>query len=621
MTEDTRLSVGGSVGAIKGNLFEQHFKKVLTQLGYIILPYSLIKKYLKNDGSIEVGEELFRQLKSNLSINEITKKIIVWRYRLPPYGFSEIDFYVPSIKIGFWVSYIGRIKRKTCPNCFAQSKATKFNEFAQSEGTCPHCGKGILPNKEATGVEKWICNVCHHMVDPLTLNSIKCALCGGELIEIEDRSASTQAHKQFYYRLAELLDIKTKLNITCIFVAYNTREEWRIWNKAFDLFFDCSIFVFDREPIIGGKSIQGIFDSDKFNSQFSSLIANILKNPPQISDKRVKQMFAIMKKIRDEKEKLLEGWKESIIISRKTLIKSSEIKCYPIRYSIYYLLKKLKECYPPIISSNQYEDVNVDEQTLQKRERIILSEIDNINNENAEDLWLNFKREIVKRVLTNYFERAKRHRWYKNLMLLNLDYKAINATPFLKQFEPLEELLFVKLNQINKDKNIIKKIEKEPCFDVAESTVLRKLIGIKEGDRGFIIGNDARILLSNDREVVFQCKTSCSFEKWDETGKIISSGISYKDAKRMIGHNFLASFDLNDKVKRKERVFIVVIDGHWGAGKGDELKNLSIMYLLGVDEIFFADELFNEEKLPSNRRFTEYLLKLASNKFNLKTHN
>jgi len=614
MVEDTRLAVGGSVGAIKGNIFEQHFRKVLTQFGCIIVPYSSVKDRLRNDGSVEIDEKLPRILKINISKEELTRKILIWRYRLPPHDFSEIDFYVPSVKVGFWVSYIGRIKRKTCPNCFPKAKATKFNEFLQSRGICPHCEKGVLPNKDATGIRKWICSVCQHIVDPLTLKSMKCALCGSDLIEMEDKSASTQAHKQFYYRLAELLDIKTKSDITCIFVAYNTREEWRIWHKAFDLFFDYSIFVFDPKPANGVQRIVGSFDSDDFNSHLGAIISDLLKSKPQISDERVKLMFTIMKTIRGEREKSIKDWEKSIINSREILTKGSELKCYPIRYSIYYLLKKLKGSYPPIVSPNQYgQEISINEHALSEREQTIISEIDRIRNENTEDLWLNSKKEVTRSVLMNYFERARKHKWYKNLMLLNFDYKAINATPFLEQFEPLEELLFIKLNQIRKDKKIIKEVEKEPCFDVAESTFIRKLIGSAESNRGFIIGNDARILLSNGKEVVFQCKTSCSFEKWDKFNKIMSSGISYKDAKRMIGHNFLASFDLEgNKVNKKERVFVVILDGHWGAGKENKLKNLSIMYLLGVDKIFFADELFNEENLPTDIRFTDYLIKLSS---------
>jgi len=616
MVEDTRLSVGGSVGAIKGNIFEQHFKKILEKLGYIIIPYSLVKSYLRNDGSIEINGKLVKKLKVNISKNELNNKIVIWRFRLPPYNFSEIDFYIPSVKVGFWVSYIGRIKRKTCPNCLPKSKSTKFNEFLQSKGICPHCEKSILPNENATGIRKWICSVCHHIVDPLTLKSMKCAMCGSELVEIEDRSASTQAHKQFYYRLAEILDIKTQLDITCIFIAYNLREEWRIWHKAFDLFFDLSIFVFDNKPTKGVKQIDGLFDSDIFNSQLSTIIFNVLKSKPQISDERIKSMFAFMKKIRHEKEKTIKNWEKSILVSRKTLLKSDEPKCYPIRYSIYYLLKRLKGLYPPIIPQTQYgQGINIDESALKEREQIIISKIDQINNENTEDLWLNLKKEVIKSVLSNYFERARKHKWYKNLMLLNFDYETINATPFLEQFEPLEELLFIKLNQIYKDKDAIVEIQKEPCFDVAELTVIRKLIGSTENDKGFIIGNDAKVRLTNNKEVIFQCKTSCSFDKWNEFNQIMSSGISYKDAKRMIGHNFLASFDIKgNNVIKKERVFVVVLDGHWGAGKGNKLKNLSIMYLLGVDEIFFADELFNEESLPPERRLTDYLLKLSKTK-------
>lgn len=244
MVSDTRLSTGGSVGAIRGNIFEQHFGKILTQLGFIVVKHSAVKDFLKNDGSIEVNEKLLKKIKVDIPCEEFSRKIVVWRYRLPPYKFSEVDFYIPSAKIGFWVSYIGRIKRKTCPKCFPKNKTTKFNEFIQSKGTCPHCKKSNLPNEEAVGIERWICKICGRLVDPLTLNSIKCAKCGGDLIDIEDRSASTQAHKQFYYRLAEVLDIKTSSDISCFFVAYNSREEWRIWHKAFELFFDSTIFVF-----------------------------------------------------------------------------------------------------------------------------------------------------------------------------------------------------------------------------------------------------------------------------------------------------------------------------------------------------------------------------------------
>lgn len=616
MLEDTRLSVGGSVGAIQGNIFEHHFKKVLEQLGYIILPYSLVRDYLREDGSIQIDGALFKKLKVNISRNELPSRIVVWKYRLPPYGFSEIDFYLPSLMVGFWVSCIGRIKRKTCPKCLPKNKATKFNEFLQSKGICPHCKRGLLPNENASVVKKWICNSCNHIVDPLTLESMKCAKCGSNLVEIEDKSASTQAHKQFYYRLAEVLDIKTKSDITCIFIAYNSRDEWRIWHKAFDLFFDYSIFVFDATPAKGLGKIDGLFDSDNFNTQFRTILRDVLKNRPQISDERIRLMFTFIKEIRNQKEKTIKDWERTVLESRKILLKSDEIKCYPIRYSIYYLLKKLKESYKPIISQNQYKQAsNVDESLLNEREQLIISQIDRLHNENIEDVWLNLKKSVMKSVLKNYFERARKHKWYKNLMLLNLDYKAINATPFLEQFEPLEELLFIKLKEISeKNKNIIKEIQKEPCFDVTESTIIRKLIGIAENDKGFIIGNDAKVVLIDNKEVVFQCKTSCSFDEWDRSNRILSSGISYKDAKRMIGHNFLASFDIQDnKLVKKDRVFIVVLDGHWGAGGDNKLKNLSLMYLLGVDEIFFADELFFEENLPPKRCLTYYLQELSKN--------
>ena len=103
-------------------------------------------------------------------------------------------------------------------------------------------------------------------------------------------------------------------------------------------------------------------------------------------------------------------------------------------------------------------------------------------------------------------------------------------------------------------------------------------------------------------------KSNTSFKKWSKNQNIIAnSGITYKDSKRMIAHNLLSSFKLNDNKLsyNKERIYIAIIDGNWCSGKNDIYKLIRLMYFLGVDDIFFADEIDN--------LFENYLIKLSEN--------
>ena len=75
----------------------------------------------------------------------------------------------------------------------------------------------------------------------------------------------------------------------------------------------------------------------------------------------------------------------------------------------------------------------------------------------------------------------------------------------------------------------------------------------------------------------------------------------------MIGHNVLASFkyENNELLYDQNRYYVGIIDGGWASTQNDLFRMIKSMYTLGVDEIFFADEI--------DTKFKEYLIKIGQN--------
>ena len=88
--------------------------------------------------------------------------------------------------------------------------------------------------------------------------------------------------------------------------------------------------------------------------------------------------------------------------------------------------------------------------------------------------------------------------------------------------------------------------------------------------------------------------------------KIHNSGISYKDTKRMISHNMLTGFSYKNKeiTYSSNRIFIGILDGNWQSNLKDRFKLIRMMYLMGIDDIFFADEI--------DDRFEEFINSLSN---------
>ena len=74
----------------------------------------------------------------------------------------------------------------------------------------------------------------------------------------------------------------------------------------------------------------------------------------------------------------------------------------------------------------------------------------------------------------------------------------------------------------------------------------------------------------------------------------------------MISHNMLTGFNFNEKKisYSEERVFIAILDGNWQSNEKDRFKLIRMMYLMGIDDIFFADEI--------DDRFDEFVKNLAN---------
>ena len=191
--------------------------------------------------------------------------------------------------------------------------------------------------------------------------------------------------------------------------------------------------------------------------------------------------------------------------------------------------------------------------------------------------------------------------WYKFIMIARNDIKMLSGTPFIdQQYEPLELLTRLKLNDL-KDEGIIKKIHGEIGSDFKEKSWLSDFF-----NDNISLGVDFYVTLKNNKKLHIQCKSNSSFKKWLKDQKIHNSGISYKDTKRMISHNMFTGFNFNEKKisYTEERVFIAILDGNWQSNEKDRFKLIRMMYLMGIDDIFFADEI--------DDRFDEFVKNLAN---------
>ena len=62
-------------------------------------------------------------------------------------------------------------------------------------------------------------------------------------------------------------------------------------------------------------------------------------------------------------------------------------------------------------------------------------------------------------------------------------------------------------------------------------------------------------------------------------------------------------FQKNKLVHKDNRHYVGIIDGSWSSTRSDIFRMIKGMYTLGVDEIFFADEI--------NTEFKNYLIKIG----------
>lgn len=537
---DTRLEIGGSVGSRRGNLAETHFKTIVERMGYIVVKgsgWTSSKKRETDDGD----------------------KICVHRFRMPPSRDSEIDFFFPKERVGIWVTYIGRIDRLRCPNAACDLHGGKFNELRYAVGICPHCKNEKLP-KVIKGKKLWVCSEGNNLVDPLDLIDLTCSRCGANLEWYKDTSASIQAHKQFYYRFAELLDIKTiEKKTSCIFVSYSTRQEWRLWWKTFNFFFDYSVFLDD---------LPSPFGSPRFDSQTTRLLLRWLSDPPLNQN----PLWLSLLHHKISRRKSMESCLRELL-SRHS--KRDKPRCFPIRYAIYEILMKMKE---------------KEESWPSNVEKAYANAVSLVPKYDSK----HYPSEVIQSILQNIKERNLNHGWSKYKMIANLSVEQLDRTPFVPGFEPLEELLFLKL-QDWKEEGVINDYREEPCVDVPCETFLKDIPQLGRAEKGIAqkLGQDAWVLLPNGKEILFQCKTSASFKKFKQTGNIDPSGIAYKDSKRMIGHSTLILYSRDDQILKKDenRLFVTIIDGNWRARKA--FKLITFMYLLAADEIFYGDEIVN----------------------------
>ena len=601
------LDAGGSIGSKKGYFYEKHFANVLVKLGYEILPFKDYSAYKD---------------KAN---------VVFHKYRTAPDQFTEIDFFIPTKNVGFWVTNLGQIERFKL-----KSSIKDFNEFSDLVGTCPHCKKSKLPNSHSDIIEKWTCKNCKGLVSPFDLLNKKSSN-GVAIIEYHNKSASMQAHKQAYYRVGEYIESKTSDDkVSCIEIIYNKRAAWRNWGPVIELFFDDTIFIFDE--------FEDLFGSKNFQKNITYRVKSIIVNAPK-PDNTIKNLLARAESIRESKLKAFPEWLEEIRSSRKLLWGEDKPISFPMRYSLYGLLKskgivggpfnvytyavliKIKSNKLLINSlstkeSNQIPNIirsefaTKDLKTVTKKGleflekcvnkyKIVIKEIETgkLSFYQNRDFWFPINKNIILDFLNDLLKASLKNNWYKFIMIADYNYKELNNTPFInEQFEPLETLTYLFLKKFKKN-GIIKNVLGEPGIDHYEKTWLCDMPFAKN-NTGFELGTDVEIELNNGKKVFIQCKSNTSFKSWEEiSGLIKNSGITYKDSKRMIAHNFFSLFKMkNEKlIYDPNRIYIAIIDGNWCAKKKDIYRTIKLMYLLGVDEIFFADEF--------ETRFKEYLIR------------
>ena len=581
----TKLDIGGSSGSKKGKFYESHFHNILQKIGY--------------------------------SINGIKDKKLEHLHRLPPDKFTEIDFYIPEKKVGFCVTNLSQKKRFRVGN-------KKINEFDDLVGLCPHCRNNF---KNENTSSYWVCQNCNQLILPFDLINPKTK--SNMLVnEVEDLSAIQQAHKQAYYRIGELIDVKVNdEEIKLVEIIYNSKDEWRYWSKAIDFFYDDCVWVFS-------EFTNHKFGSQHFEKEFMNRIKNIINS--RFNNEKNKQ-FIIKKfiEIKNSQKTKYKDWIKNFSNSRLSSWKKDEPISYPVRYSVYDLILKNGEIKNNIdvniikhiskfrsgkitkkeiqfLKENNFLDIKKNKLNLNAIEvyksciesfKQFINKIENseIIIDNEKDFWNISKKIYILEMLNYLLKISLKNNWYKFAMISRNDINQLNNTPYIdSQYEPLELLLRVKIEKLLQ-KGIIKKIYGEIGRDYREKSWLSDIL--QEEIR---LGSDFVIKLKNDKILNIQCKSNTSFKKWLLDKSIKNSGITYKDTKRMIAHNMLTSFEfVNNKLQFKnQRNYIGVIDGNWTSNKSDKYKLIRMMFLMGVDDIFFSDEI--------DDKFEDYIIKLSS---------
>lgn len=599
-----KLDIGGSSGSKKGNFFEKHFSSILGSIGYEI---------------IKANEEIKEE---NISKNNLA----IHKYRIPPDKFTEIDFYLPKEKVGFCVTNLSRKNRFRIDN-------KKINEFDSLKGICPHCNKEFKnDNKDNDILFKWTCKNCSQIIFPFDLKKPQ-SINNEALKLVIDNSAIQQAHKQAYYRVGELLDVKINSeDIKLVEIIYNEKEEWRNWYKVIDLFYDDCFWIFSelKGVLFGSKIFQERFKqrvqkiiSEPVQNKKSSIREQIITHYKNLKKNREKTYVHWFKKIQDIR---IKNWGENLPISQ------------PIRYSIYGIIKNNGEINTSI-DIKKYENITKFLKDDKKdRSKIIpyLKKNNFLNNKNElnenailkkkfyedeykkfvlkikenrvhsitpDDFWFKNHKEKIINLLNYLFKISLIKNWYKFVMIARNDIKMLSGTPYIdQQYEPLELLTRIKLEELVSKGNI-KKIHGEIGSDFKEKSWLSDYFN--EG-KDISLGVDFFITLKNKKELHIQCKSNSSFKKWMQDKKIHNSGISYKDTKRMISHNMLTGFSYKNKeiTYSNNRIFIGILDGNWQSNLKDRFKLIRMMYLMGIDDIFFADEI--------DDRFEEFINSLSN---------
>jgi hypothetical protein len=591
-----KLDIGGSSGASKGNFYEKHFKEILENLGYKIIDKKDFKKI------------------------DPSKKEVHHLYRFPPDKFTEVDFYIPEKNIGFCVTNISQLLR------FRSDK--KINEFNELNGDCPHCGVFFNNQENLDQYLKWRCKKCFKIILPFELKNPTNKK-GKPVSLVKDNSAILQAHKQAYYRIGELVDLKISSNNQKIVeIIYNEKEAWRNWSHVMNFFFDECFFVFSEFKGL-------IFGSDDFQNKFKNKI-NLIINKKTKDNYYTSYVLDYYRNNKKDKSVIYESWFDNFRKTRKEKWGEDLPIGYPIRYSIYDLIiqnGKLDKnidvyLYKAIVNilnnKNDKNDIillknnkllsdknKINDSGLEIKknyENKYLEFINKIENENIKtlnlkDYWNRKSKDSIINVLKYLYEISTKNYWYKFIMIAKNDINEINQTPFIDyQYEPLELLTRLKLIKLQK-LGIIKKIHGELREDYKEESWISKALNTESK---FMLGSDFVLTLKNNKILHIQCKSNSSFKKWLVDKSINNSGITYKDTKRMIAHNLLSSFEINnEKIKHSDdRNYIGIIDGNWTSNKDDRYKLIRMMFYMGVDDLFFADEL--------DFRFENYIKKLSN---------